>query len=84
MKNNMFPSAEMVGLNSGRSELILIPRFSIFRIVLLVMTLSFWYLRPAVSGGVGCAYAVTHAGINRRVRKLFTVIGFANKISRKP
>src|SRR5687767_5399853 len=40
MKNNKLPSAEMVGRNSGRSELILMPRFSILMMVLESITSS--------------------------------------------
>ena len=41
MKKSMFPSAEIVGRNSGRLELIFIPIFSILRMVPAVITLSF-------------------------------------------
>jgi hypothetical protein len=50
MKNNKLPSAEMVGLSSGSSELMLTPKFSILMIVLDLMMFSFCCFRaPTVS-----------------------------------
>ena len=56
MKNNRFPSAEIVGLNSGKSELILMPKFSILRIVAALMILSFWAFNTSEVSAESCAY----------------------------
>jgi len=40
MKNSRLPSAETVGRNSGRSELTVNPRFSIFMIVEVLIIFS--------------------------------------------
>ncbi len=47
MKNNKLPSAEMVGRNSARSELILNPKFSILIMVEAVIMFSFCAIKVA-------------------------------------
>ena len=49
IKNSRLPSADTVGRNSGRSELMFVPKFSILIIVLLVMMLSYWAINLPVS-----------------------------------
>ncbi len=49
MKNNKLPSAEIVGLNSGSSELMLMPKFSILIIVADVIIFSFCCFKAPVS-----------------------------------
>ncbi len=48
-RHNKLPSAEMVGLSSGNSEFILIPKFSILIIVDEVMMFSFCCFKAPVS-----------------------------------
>ena len=64
IKNSRLPSADMVGLSSGKSELILMPRFSILTIVEAVMMLAAWgtnaiELSKAVCDTIVCAYKYT-------------------------
>ncbi len=49
MKNNRFPSADTVGLNSDKDVLTLGPRFSILIIVDEVIIFSFWGIKAPVS-----------------------------------
>src|SRR6476620_10789218 len=72
IKNKMLPSAEIVGLSSASSELMLTPRFSILRMVSGRMILSFCSLSTTVVSML--VWAVTYcrlAAIHKRSRILF-------------
>ena len=60
MKKSISPSAETVGLSSGKSELMLIPRFSTLIMVEEVMIFSFCCFRAPVSCK-GCAKELTNS-----------------------
>ena len=77
MKKSLFPSGEIVGLNSGSSLFTLKPRFSILMIVLVVMTFSFCCFNVPEESFNGCA--VTHKFPKMRIKRginLFTDYGF--------
>ena len=78
MKNRVLPSADTVGLNSARSELILIPKFSILSIVEAVIILSFWgFNKVSLEGWALALYA--HARVIRKGVSLFTKLGLLPK-----
>ncbi len=66
IKNNRFPSADTVGLNSARGVLMFGPKFSILMIVDAVIIFSFWGIKsPVVSAeGWDTGYWLLVTGLN--------------------
>ena len=82
IKNKILPSADTVGRSSARSELILIPKFSILIIVEALIILSFWAFNNVSVLVVvdGCADAINvHPSKSRKGVRLFTTLGLAPK-----
>lgn len=73
IKKRRFPSAEMVGLSSGRSELMLTPRFSTLTMVDAVMMLAAWGTNATEESKDVCAEtACTQAQLIKGIMFFFT------------